>query len=476
MATHTPSADAPAGSRLLTKLNAWWALDLRGLAAWRVCAGGLLLVDLVWRAFELTTFYTDQGLVPRAALEALKITQAPSRSLHALSGGWPLEALLFVVAGLCAVGMIAGWRTRLMVFLSWVLLTSLHARNPVILNRGDMVLRLMMFWSLWLPLGARWSLDARRAQQRSHDKAGGPAALAMTAQLGIVYLVSVLHKRGPSWWDEGLAVYYALKLDDFVTPLGRWVGQHSAWSAPLTWGTLFIELLAPALLLLAPAWWAKPRGLAVCLGCALHIGLLLTMRLDLFMWVMLASWLPFWPSSWWDRLTKKRDAKAPTVVRYPIRRSSALVVSAALVGVLVWSIGETRQARAPKALEPWLRPVGLTQRWSMFAPDPARDDGWLVAAATTKDGQLRDLWRSEGPVSAQKPARMDTHNLRWRSYMMRLQRDDEQVLGPALGRWLCARASFKPESITLIFEVEYTMPPGSPDERWSEALWSRQCP
>lgn len=470
--------DSSTGASLRDKLNAWWALDLRSLAAWRVCAGILLLIDLAWRAFDLETFYTDKGLVPRQVLASLHITHSPSLSLHALSGELTFEVLCFGGAAACAIGMVLGWRTRLMVFLSWVLLTSLHARNPVILNRGDMVLRLMLFWSLWLPLGARWSLDARRVGAHGvREKAGGLAAFAMTSQLGIVYLVSVLHKCGPSWWDEGLAVYYALKLDDFVTPLGRWVGQHSQWSAPLTWGTLIIEVAAPALLWLAPAWRAKPRGLAVCLGCALHLGLLLTMRLDLFMWVMWAAWLPFWPSSWWDRLLGRSQASVAKARRYPVRRSSALVVMAALCGVIVWSVGETREQRAPKALEPWLRPVGLTQRWSMFAPDPARDDGWLVAAATdAAASQPRDLWRGERPVSDQKPARMDTHNLRWRSYMMAVQRDAAQTLAPALASWLCERASFTPEVITLIFEVEYSMPPGSPDDRWSEALWSRRCP
>lgn len=147
-----------------------------------------------------------------------------------------------------------------------------------------------------------------------------------------------------------MAVYYALKLDDFVTPLGRWVGQHSQWSAPLTWGTLFIEVAAPMLLLLlTPAWRAKPRGLAVGLGGALHVGLLLTMRLDLFMWVMLAAWLPFWPSSWWTRLMGQPLGAAVVVRRYPIRRSSALVVMAALCGVIAWSVGETREQRAQGA-------------------------------------------------------------------------------------------------------------------------------
>ena len=38
------------------------------------------------------------------------------------------QALLFVLAGLVTV-LLAGWRTRWATVASWVLLTSLHARN-----------------------------------------------------------------------------------------------------------------------------------------------------------------------------------------------------------------------------------------------------------------------------------------------------------------------------------------------------------
>jgi hypothetical protein len=47
-----------------------------------------------------------------------------------------------------------------MVFLSFLMLVSVHGRNPTLMQGGDHLMRAMLFWSIFLPLGARWSFDA----------------------------------------------------------------------------------------------------------------------------------------------------------------------------------------------------------------------------------------------------------------------------------------------------------------------------
>ena len=36
---------------------------------------------------------------------------------------------------------------------------SLHARNPVIQHRGDELFRLLLMWTMFLPVGQRFSVD-----------------------------------------------------------------------------------------------------------------------------------------------------------------------------------------------------------------------------------------------------------------------------------------------------------------------------
>ena len=120
----------------------------------------LLLVDLADRARLLVANYTDAGAHPRAA--ALTYYQHGLPSLHLMAGSARAQIALFVLAGVAAALLAVGWRTRIATFVSWFLLGSLHARNELVLDGGDHLLRYLLFWCLFLPLGARWSLDARR--------------------------------------------------------------------------------------------------------------------------------------------------------------------------------------------------------------------------------------------------------------------------------------------------------------------------
>src|SRR6185312_7530268 len=102
--------------------------------------------------------YTDVGLLPRA-IAIVEYAQYGFLSLHLLGGTNVTQSVLFVIAAVFAVGLLLGYRTRLMTVVSWILLVSLHNRNPIILDAGDVLLRLLLFWSMFLPLGAAYSID-----------------------------------------------------------------------------------------------------------------------------------------------------------------------------------------------------------------------------------------------------------------------------------------------------------------------------
>src|SRR5436853_5621492 len=94
-------------SRLGAYLRAAYSLDLRSLALFRIALGAVLLGDLITRAFDLTVFYTDFGVLPRAAL--LEVFSPAERfSIHLLSGQFIVQALLFVIAGVFALMLFFG--------------------------------------------------------------------------------------------------------------------------------------------------------------------------------------------------------------------------------------------------------------------------------------------------------------------------------------------------------------------------------
>ena len=153
-------------------------------------------------------FYTEAGVLPVEAVRGLT-PRAAELSLHVLVGSSTLAvAALFALAAAAAVALGIGWRTRAATAVSWVLLLSMHARDPWLsLMGGDAMLRLLLFWGMFLPLGARMSLDARRdpALRSAPVLHFSAATVALLGQVCVVYFTTGLLKSGELWAD-GTAV------------------------------------------------------------------------------------------------------------------------------------------------------------------------------------------------------------------------------------------------------------------------------
>jgi len=168
-------------------------LDLRSLAALRVALAAVLLLDLADRSRDLTVHYTDLGVTPRASVVAESGSWRYSLHLAAIDTFG--QGVLFCLSGAFAAALLVGYRTRIATIGSWLLLGSLHARNWLLLNSGDELLLMLLFWSMFLPLGARWSLDALRRPQSefpakiiasiaTHAPGGGHVLPLRPAQVG----------------------------------------------------------------------------------------------------------------------------------------------------------------------------------------------------------------------------------------------------------------------------------------------------
>ena len=251
--TRSPSLEAPAAandfrSRAGSTFVAMFGIDLRTLALYRVCLASIIIMDLVARARDLTAHYSDEGVLPRAALLGDIGQWAPS--LHLMSGSPKIQALLFMLAGVVALALLVGYRTRAATILSWLLLLSLQARNPAIMQGGDMLLYLLLFWGIFLPLDARFSVDAALNEdvQRVPNAFFSMATMALLVQAMCVYTFGALLKTSPTWIPDGTAVYYALHLDYLVTPIGPWLRRFPLLLGFLTYFVWSLELVAPLLM------------------------------------------------------------------------------------------------------------------------------------------------------------------------------------------------------------------------------------
>lgn len=291
----------------VSKLEELFGFDLRSLAVFRIGLAFLILADLIGRIPDLEAHYTDAGVLPRAPLIE-QFLHPWFWSVHLFSGQSLFQGLLFLIAGLIAIALLVGYRTGFVTVASWALLVSLQSRNSMILNGGDIALRLLVFWSMFLPLGARYSVDGalNTAAAKLPKRILSGATIALTLQICFIYWFSVLFKSDPIWWREGSAVYYALSNDQIVTQLGRFLLNFPPLLVLLSFTTLWIEALGP-LLLFVPFRTSWFRLSAVVLFVLLHLGFSLGLNIILFPYVCAVAWLVFTPSAFWDGIAKRLD-------------------------------------------------------------------------------------------------------------------------------------------------------------------------
>lgn len=488
--TPVPASARPTGR--WQWLSSRFGIDTRALAALRIMMGALILVDLFYRAFNLTAFYTDHGVFPRSALLEIR-PYFHGLSLHALSGDLWLQVLLLLLLALAAGLLLVGYRTRLATAACFVLLGSLHARNPFILNSGDSLLLILLFWGFFLPLGTRWSFDALRMIPVD-GRVADLATAAILLQVVLIYSMNAFFKFQSGHWVSGDAMVYTFNIDRFSTPLGRLL----AHAPPLLvfGGWFWLVLLSASVLLLLTT--GRTRSVVVALFLMVHLGMFLFMRLGVFPLVSMAALLSFLPKAVWDHFEHlfvrplaqsrplhwiatrhstgngpsvgHRQDPAPVWVRWarPVRTPAVAVLLALL---LLWSGFSLGVVALPDGVQDALK--GHERGWAMFA-NPGRANIWYVAPAITLSNQSVDALHGELTPWA-NPAHVDPlyPDIRWRKYLAEFHRIEGGDLINHFAVYLCHRwntAREDPIAELTIYRLHRPIDPYGQDPPGTERL------
>ena len=124
-----------------------FSIDSRALGVFRICLALILIFDLIVRSFALKAHYTDLGVLP-VGLLIERYSHFGWISIHTSSGGIIFQSILFLIAFIFALSLLVGYKTKLSTIVSWFLLISIQSRNPIILQGGDIMLRVLMFWAI----------------------------------------------------------------------------------------------------------------------------------------------------------------------------------------------------------------------------------------------------------------------------------------------------------------------------------------
>lgn len=434
----------------MSRLDA--TVDLRSLALCRILTSLVLLYDLLDRCRHLDEHYGSAGLVPLSALRDWSVHQGGSGTL----------AVVFGVQILMAVGLLLGCRSRVASVACWLLMVSLHMRNPYLLYSADFVLILTLAWGCFVPWGLCWSLDSRGKEALKSPTLSGPLAWVWLAQPATMYLFTALRKSGPSWMD-GTALYHALTTHHYQLPLGQllrelivaapWLGQLMTWLA-LGW-----EFVVPFLL------FSRLRNWAVASIVGFQVGIFLTIDVAIFPVISAAQALGLLSASFWlgRGMVEGEREWTPTPKWVGVLMLSLFSLSW-VMGLL--SLFEFTRPWRPPVVKSSVRSMRLFQSWNMFAPEPPLNHGWYSVRGTLVDGTQLELLRRDGEAwTAEPPENVirSVGGLRWAVFCLALYLKEDPRRSALLSDYLQRRFEAEhPEKSLESLEILYFVAPIRP--------------
>ncbi len=459
--------------KILAFLRQNYKVDLRALALMRICIGIVILSDLIIRACDLTVHYTQDGVLPVSLL--LEFDPKPLRwSFHYLNDSFAYQAFLFCLQGFITLLLIAGYRTRLITVLSWVLLVSLQNRNPFIQQSGDDLLRLVLFWAMFMPWGNFYSVDSKKISPliKNYFSAASFGYLLLIIS---VYLFSAIQKTSPEWRTEGSALYYALSLDQLKLGLGDWLYQFPTLMKVLTFLVFYyFEILIP-LLLIIPFRNQKFRAFCVFSIIAFHLGISVTLYVGLFFTIGIASCLGLLPSgvmNWIDgKITKTKNtfssafykSKSLSILK-TTENGFLILITVFCLAYNVGFIQSFRYALDDRSVYV-ANPLKLEQYWGMFSPGVYKTDGWYIYRGIKSNDSIWDIYNNKPGLDHTKPKDIDKMypSDRWRKFAENYEKNGYNFMRPyyckyLIREWNKKHPENKIDGLNIIFLMEESLP------------------
>lgn len=284
-------------------VKAWFfaEIDVRQYAVLRIGLGLLIIIYLYQLLpFSILHFSSDGWLDGLSTAH-----DGPIRGWSILSvfANAKQVRLFWLAAMLFAASFAVGFYSRSSGWLTWIALVSIWHRNPLLLDGDDAILRLMLFYLLFSPCGAAYSIDSL-GKQPGETAPVWPLRL-MQFQLALVYFVSGMVKfLSPQW------------LDGSILPTVLSHPQYSRWDFSRLlvkpWFTSVLAYLSDFI-----RWWEVlfplmlcqrySRAFCILIGVLFHLALLLIMHLRLFPIIMLVLYATLLPNAWFIKKLVKRD-------------------------------------------------------------------------------------------------------------------------------------------------------------------------
>jgi len=115
--------------------------------------GGVVAADALLRTRDISLMLAPDGMFPLPALQAFFGDRWTWSLAFLIDATWWGTAIL-ALQGLAGAALAAGIGTRAATVAAWVAVVSIVRRTAPATNAGDEWLCCLLFWSMFLPLGA----------------------------------------------------------------------------------------------------------------------------------------------------------------------------------------------------------------------------------------------------------------------------------------------------------------------------------
>ncbi len=484
-------------NRFANRIQSTYGLDLRSLALSRIGLALVVIYDLTDRIVDMSDHYTDQGVLPRNVLLEYMFG-VWEWSLHLTFGHYYGILALFGISYLAAFFFLIGYKTKWSAITSWVLLVSLQSRNPMILQGGDELLKMLLLWAAFLPMDSFYSVTSPKGNRlRPHFSM---ASVGFATQIIIVYVFAGLFKLAERHWLSGEALFLAFGSVDINSHLSRQLLSFHSLLQFSNHLTLFFEIFFPFLFWMPwkNHYW---RLLLVFSYIAFHINVFLTFNVGIFVTVPIAAWLAFLPPGFWHSfvgnklntclihgaVVLKSLVRPSTNFLSPLRlkTSTTCFLSVLWVLVLWWNIttlpGLTK--KFPELLRPVIYGTTLQQAFGMFSVTLPRS-GWVWLPGVLNSGEYVDLTIQgrQLPLRTELPLvnRQNNPNDRWGKFTECLVANHGS-LRLHYGKFLCRKVNAslqdgkKLDAFKIMF-IRYNLKPdGTYVGPIVDELWSHEC-
>jgi len=455
---------------MLDRIKRLYSFDLESLAVFRIGLGLTLITDLVLRSLDIFAHYTDTGLISRQAQQTIGDPRGVSDfSLLFLSDGRLFIVVFFVITALVYSAFTLGYKTKLFTILSLLALISIQNRTGIILNRSDDTIKFALMWSLFMPVGGMYSMDyvAEKAYKAKKYWAKSMVPILYCIQIFMFYAVNSVSKTASVWTSSGSALEMVYSLENLALPLGTYLLKFPDLLQIITKSVLFIEF-AIAMLALVMVPKLKTRRSLLLLALALHIPILLTLKVGLHPIISIIMLIPFMSkdmkvikfankllSSIFERLILLKDNFADydkyfNSVNRPVSslldsyRMATPVLSGFIVLLFVYNFSpHFGFIKSPDFVDNTVKTLSLHQDWTLFAPSPPSSEHQFVVRSSLEDGREIDVWKyiesggSSGDFNLEYEITEHNNNHRWNRFFEWAARDSYEPYRHEFLKYTC---------------------------------------